>query len=107
MSAEPEIQLLLDLEAEAARWRRWALFLLSVILHGALIGLVLISPDIFRRGAEMMGIRITPAPKRLGKPWATIAGIRIDPIATTVAGEEPETAANSAQANTAARPRPP
>jgi hypothetical protein len=37
---------------------------------------------------------MTPAPKRFGKPALTIAGIRIDPIATTVAGDEPETAAN-------------
>ena len=36
-----------------------------------------------------------------------MAGITMEPIATTVAGEEPETAANSAQASTEARPRPP
>ena len=52
-------------------------------------------------------VAITPAPKRLGKPCATIAGMRTEPIATTVAGEEPDTAANSAQATTPARPRPP
>ena len=48
-----------------------------------------------------------PAPNLLGKPARTIAGSRIEPIATTVAGDEPDTAANSAQANTPARPRPP
>src|SRR5574343_167615 len=48
-----------------------------------------------------------PAPKRFGKPARTIAGSRIEPIATTVAGDEPDTAANSAQASTPARPRPP
>ena len=52
-------------------------------------------------------VAITPAPKRLGKPCATIAGRMIAPIATTVAGDEPEIAANSAQAITPARPRPP
>jgi hypothetical protein len=36
----------------------------------------------------------------------TIAGRRMEPMATTVAGEEPETAANSAQA-TAGQARPP
>jgi hypothetical protein len=36
-----------------------------------------------------------------------MAGSRIEPIATTVAGLEPDTAANSAQASTPARPRPP
>src|SRR6266540_5909363 len=50
---------------------------------------------------------ITPAPKRLGNPCATMAGRITEPIATTVAGEEPDTAANSAQASTAPRPRPP
>src|SRR5256885_4696914 len=50
---------------------------------------------------------MTPAPKRFGKPCFTIAGIMIEPIAITVAGEDPDTAANSAQAITPARPRPP
>ena len=48
-----------------------------------------------------------PAPNLFGNPALIIAGSRIEPIATTVAGEEPETAANSAQASTPARPRPP
>src|SRR5574343_1948567 len=48
-----------------------------------------------------------PAPKRFGKPALTIAGSRMAPMATTVAGDEPDTAANSAQASTPARPRPP
>ena len=50
---------------------------------------------------------MTPAPKRLGKPCSTIAGSMIEPIAITVAGDEPEIAANSAQAITPARPSPP
>ena len=50
---------------------------------------------------------ITPAPNLFGKPALTIAGSRIEPIATTVAGLDPETAANSAQAMTPAMPRPP
>src|SRR6266699_2699245 len=50
---------------------------------------------------------ITPAPKRLGRPCFTIAGSMIEPIAITVAGEDPETAANSAQAITPASPSPP
>ncbi len=36
-----------------------------------------------------------------------MAGSRIEPIAITVAGDEPEIAANSAQAITPASPRPP
>jgi hypothetical protein len=50
---------------------------------------------------------MTPAPNRLGKPCRTIAGSMIEPIAITVAGDDPDTAANSAQAITPARPRPP
>ena len=50
---------------------------------------------------------MTPAPKRLGKPCATIAGRMTEPMATTVAGDEPDTAANSAQASTPASARPP
>src|SRR5487761_2442176 len=49
----------------------------------------------------------TPAPKRGGKPCLIIAGMTTEPIATTQAGDDPETAANSAQAITAASPRPP
>src|SRR5438034_8032529 len=50
---------------------------------------------------------ITPAPNRAGKPCFTIAGRMIEPMATTVAGELPETAAKSAHAMTPARPSPP
>ena len=47
----------------------------------------------------------TPAPKRFGKPCSAIAGRMIEPTATTVAGLEPETAANSAQASDAGQPK--
>src|SRR5512147_599936 len=50
---------------------------------------------------------ITPAPKRFGKPCLTIAGRMIDPMATTVAGDDPDTAANSAHAITPESARPP
>ncbi len=50
---------------------------------------------------------ITPAPKLFGKPALTIAGSRMEPIATTVAGLDPDTAANSAQASTPPSARPP
>ena len=64
MSIEPEFRLLIDLEQEAARWRRRSLFLLSVILHGLMVILLLVSPQIFRRGAELMGIGRQPDQKR-------------------------------------------
>jgi TonB family protein len=64
VNREPEIHLLLEIETEAARWRRRTMFLLSVVLHGLLALLILVSPDLFRRGAEMMGIDLVPAPER-------------------------------------------
>ncbi len=57
MSAEPDLKLLLELDQEIARWRRRALFLLSVVLHGVLILLILFSPDLLRRGAAMLGVK--------------------------------------------------
>src|SRR3982751_3348414 len=50
---------------------------------------------------------MTPAPKRFGKPAFTMAGKMIEPIATTVAGLDPDTAANNAHAITPASARPP
>lgn len=64
MSTEPEIHLLLELEGEVARWRRRTMFLVSVILHAVLILTLLFAPDLFRRGAQMMGIQVAPVPKR-------------------------------------------
>ncbi len=64
MSMEPEFHLLLEMEQEAARWRRRTLFLVSVILHILLIAIVLVSPDLLRRGAEMVGVRVEPVAPR-------------------------------------------
>src|ERR1700680_288095 len=66
-SDEPHLHLLLELEAEAARWRRRTMFLLSVLLHAVIIIMSLVAPQIFRRGALLMGI--TPKPRR--KPQTT------------------------------------
>jgi TonB family protein len=60
---EPHFYLLLELEAEAARWRRRTMLLLSVLLHAVMIILALVAPQIFRRGAQMMGIVLEPKPK--------------------------------------------
>ena len=57
--------------------------------------------------AERAAGRDHAGAEALGKPCLTIAGSRIEPIATTVAGLEPDTAANSAQAMTPASPSPP
>ena len=53
-------------------------------------------------------VEITPTPNRLADSHIrTIAGIMIEPIATTVATLDPEIAANIAQAATPASPSPP
>lgn len=64
MASEHEITLLLDLETEVVRWRRRTMFLLSVVLHGVMIILLLVSPNLFRRGAELIGVRLEPKPER-------------------------------------------
>jgi TonB family protein len=64
MSTEPQFHLLLELEQEAARWRRRTMFLVSVILHALLVTVLMVSPDLLRRGAQMMGVRIEPQPQR-------------------------------------------
>ena len=40
------------------------MFLLSVILHGVAVIILIVSPSLFRRGAEAMGIRIEPEAPR-------------------------------------------
>src|SRR5512141_1046874 len=50
---------------------------------------------------------ITPAPNRFGNPRATIARRLTQPIATTVARDEPDTAAHRAHAITPASAKPP
>ncbi|MGD0920198.1 MAG: TonB family protein [Terriglobia bacterium] len=64
MSTEPELHLVLELEQEAALWRRRTMFLLSVVLHAVAIIILLVSPSLFKRAAELFGIRLEPAPKR-------------------------------------------
>ena len=50
---------------------------------------------------------MTPAPNFGGNPCFSIAGKITEPMATTQAGDEPDTAANNAQAITPASPKPP
>jgi len=63
MSVEPELRLLFELEQEAARWRRRSMFLLSVILHAFFIILLLVSPQLLRHSAWLMGINRQPVQK--------------------------------------------
>jgi len=64
----PEIpedwQLLLELDPEAIKWRRRTMYLLSVILHGILVLILVFSPDLLRRGKQMMGFPVGAAPKK-------------------------------------------
>jgi TonB family protein len=60
MSAEPELHILLQVDTEAIRWRRRAMFLASVLFHGLLILLLIVEPQIFRQGARLMGIVVQP-----------------------------------------------
>src|SRR5438128_10600132 len=64
MSDESQLNLLLQLEDEVARWRRRTMVLVSIFLHVLLILLLVVAPDLFRRGAEMMGVNVEVKPKR-------------------------------------------
>jgi TonB family protein len=64
MSVEPQINLLLELDPELARWRRRALFLTSLFLHLLLILVIIFAPDLFRRGKLMMGIPVNARPSQ-------------------------------------------
>ncbi len=61
---EPEVNLLLELEPEEVRWRGRSLFFLSIILHALLVAFILVAPDMFRRGAAMMGIVVERKPQQ-------------------------------------------
>ena len=64
MSEEPQINLLMELDPELARWRRRALFLTSVFLHIFLVLLVVFAPALFRRGKLMLGIPVNARPNQ-------------------------------------------
>lgn len=55
--------LLQESEAETARWRRRTMFLLSVVLHAVMIIFALVAPNLFRRGAAMIGINLQRRPR--------------------------------------------
>lgn len=92
MDREPQIHLLLELETEVTRWRRRTMFLLSVILHGVAVLILLFSPNLFRRGAEAMGIRLDPAPERettfLYMPPDLLEGMRKPPPDTPILSDK-------------------
>jgi TonB family protein len=63
-SGEPELHLILDLEAEAAKWRWRSMLLLSVLLHALAALILVISPQLFTRGERLLGIRAEPKPQQ-------------------------------------------
>jgi TonB family protein len=60
---EPKLDLLVELEPEEVRWRRMSLFFIGIVLQVLLAAFVVLAPDIFRRGAEMMGVAVETKPK--------------------------------------------
>ena len=59
-----DYHLLLELDPEAIKWRRRTMYLSSVILHGILVLILVFSPDLLRRGKQMIGIPVGVAPQK-------------------------------------------
>jgi len=59
-----DYELLVELDPEAIKWRRRTMFLVSVMLHGVLALIIAFSPDLLRRGRQMMGLPVEVAPKK-------------------------------------------
>ena len=61
---EPEYHLVMVVDPEAIKWRRRTMYLSSVILHGLLVLILVFSPDLLRRGKQMIGIPVGAAPQK-------------------------------------------
>jgi TonB family protein len=61
---EPEYHLVMVVDPEAIRWRRRTMYLSSVILHGLLVLILVFSPDLLRRGKQMMGFPVEVSPRK-------------------------------------------
>ena len=59
-----DYHVLLELDPEAIKWRRRTMYLSSLILHGILVLILVFSPDLLRRGKQMMGFPVGPVPKK-------------------------------------------
>ncbi len=55
---------LLDVDPEAIKWRRRTMYLSSLILHGILLLILVFSPDLLRRGRQMIGLPVEVAPQK-------------------------------------------
>jgi TonB family protein len=61
---EPEYHLVMVVDPEVIKWRRRTMYLSSLILHGILVLILVFSPDLLRRGKQMMGLPVGVAPKK-------------------------------------------
>jgi TonB family protein len=60
---EPKLDLLVELEPESVRLRRLFFFQMGFVLQVLLAVFIVFAGDIFRRGAEMMGVAVETKPK--------------------------------------------
>jgi TonB family protein len=61
---EAEYHLVMVADPEAIKWRRRTMYLSSVILHGFLVLILVFSPDLLRRGKQMMGLPVEVGPRK-------------------------------------------
>jgi TonB family protein len=61
---EAEYHLVMIADPEAIRWRRRTMYLSSLILHGILVLILVFSPELLRRGRQMMGLPVELAPRK-------------------------------------------
>jgi len=59
-----DYQPLVELDPEVLKWRRRTMYLLSVIVHGVLVLILVFSPDLLRRGKQLIGIPVEVVPKK-------------------------------------------
>jgi TonB family protein len=61
---EAEFHLVMIADPEAIKWRRRTMYLSSLILHGILVLILVFSPELLRRGRQMMGFPVEVAPRK-------------------------------------------
>jgi TonB family protein len=61
---EAEYHLVMVVDPEAIKWQRRTMYLTSLILHGLLVLILVFSPDLLRRGRQMMGFPVEVAPRK-------------------------------------------
>jgi TonB family protein len=59
-----DYHVLLDVDPEAVKWRRRTMYLSSLIIHMVLLLILVFSPEILRRGRQMIGLPVEVAPQK-------------------------------------------